>query len=155
MPKVTIYSDISGVPHTFLGITGNNGIEKRVGFAPEKPGIFGRGVINDDSRHEFQYFYDMEITDEQYTKLMKRIEADESNPPFYNLPVGAQCTVWAMDVLGDAGIINRSIAPNVKIKDQYIDFYSNIFGDEVGKVFGETLGSYVGYVQTIVHNPYT
>ena len=33
MPKVTIYSDISGVPHTFLGITGNNGIEKRVGFA--------------------------------------------------------------------------------------------------------------------------
>lgn len=32
MPKVTIYSDVIGTAHTFLGITDENGVEIKKGF---------------------------------------------------------------------------------------------------------------------------
>lgn len=36
MPKVTIYSDVIGIPHTFLGVTDKNGVEIKRGFGLEK-----------------------------------------------------------------------------------------------------------------------
>ena len=43
MPKVTIYTDTWGIPHTFLGITDSNGNTIYRGFGPKKAGALGRG----------------------------------------------------------------------------------------------------------------
>jgi len=52
MPRVTIYTDTWGIPHTFLGITDSNGNTIYRGFGPKKPGLWGEGVVKDDSGHE-------------------------------------------------------------------------------------------------------
>jgi hypothetical protein len=141
MPKVTIYSDIDGFPHSFLGTTDNDGNTIYRGFYPEKTGLAGKGQIKneinkDGKLHEFQYSKDIEITDEQYAKLVDRIEADKLNPPFYDLPAGSQCSVWVADVLADAGVIDNFINADVNLKEKYVNFYSNLFGDKIGKTFG-------------------
>lgn len=160
MPKVTIYSDIDGFPHSFLGTTDNDGNTIYRGFYPEKTGLAGKGQIKneinkDGKLHEFQYSKDIEITDEQYAKLVDRIEADKLNPPFYDLPAGSQCSVWVADVLADAGVIDNFINADVNLKEKYVNFYSNLFGDKIGKTFGGLLGTYIGWQQTLLYNPYT
>ena len=52
MPRVTIYTDTWGIPHTFLGITDSNGNTIYRGFGPKKPGLWGERVVKDDSGHE-------------------------------------------------------------------------------------------------------
>lgn len=105
MPRVTIYTDTWGIPHTFLGITDSNGNTIYRGFGPKKPGLWGEGVVKDDSGHEYQHAYEMDISQKQYEDLIENISKSAANPEKYNIFHGTQCTVWAMDMLYESGII--------------------------------------------------
>ena len=157
MPKVTIYTDIwgaDGIPHTFLGLTNSNGVEKRVGFAPRRTGLLGSGFVGDNSTHEYQHSYEIEISQEQYDNLDNAIKKSEMEPPYYNLPLGIQCTAWAMSMLQEAGIVDQPIAPDIDPKEFYGNFYGDIMGENFGRPFGEFIGDFAGYLQTIIYNPY-
>lgn len=145
MPKVTIYTDTWGadwIPHTFLGITDKNGNTIYRGFSPDKTGFWGNGSVKDDFNykqgkpHEFQHAYEIEISQEQYDALISAIKKSTNEYPFYDLPRGAQCTVWAMTMLQEAGIIDQPLIPDFK------------------KHNDGTLGIIDGFFQTLVYNPY-
>ena len=107
MPKVTIYTDTWGVPHTFLGVTDSDGNEIKRGFGPvESLSIVTDGKVYDDAGHEYQNSYSFDITQEQYDRLMTNIEQSAQNLGEYNALIGKQCTVWAMEMLCESGIIN-------------------------------------------------
>ena len=116
-----------GIPHTYLNIDGKN-----YGFAPIETGLTGNGKI-DIKDHEYNpdLTYTIQITDEQYNDLMNDIQVDIENPPFYNLPEGAQCTVWALEKLNDAGIVESGA--DIESEGSFLD----------------------GVKETLTYNPYT
>ena len=136
MAKVTIYTDTWGVPHTFLGVTDKNGVEIKRGFGPEKTGVWGSGKVFDDEWHDYQYSYEMNISPKQYDDLINNINKSSQNPNEYNLLRGSQCTVWAMDMLYDSGIIEPFV--NTFKPDANMGYY-NIPA---------------GFTQTLILNPY-
>lgn len=75
MPKVTIYTDTWGVPHTFLGLTDNNGTSKYRGFAPDTTGLFGNGLIRDEYNYEinalreYNFKFEFEVSNEKFNAL--------------------------------------------------------------------------------------
>ena len=104
--------------------------------------------------HEYQRAYEIEISQEKYEILRDIIEENKSRQIFYNLPLGIQCTVWTMNVLQEAGVINQFIKPNMNMAEFYGDFYSRVMGEELGRPFGEFIGNFTGVTQTLLYNPY-
>lgn len=68
--------------------------------------------------------------------MISAIKKSTNEYPFYDLPRGAQCTVWAMTMLQEAGIIDQPLIPDFK------------------KHNDGTLGIIDGFFQTLVYNPY-
>ena len=106
MASIRIFNDIKGIPHTFIGITDDNGNTIYRGFSPEKTGLLGVGSVKDEwdysknEEHESTtQSYEIQISNEQYQKAIDFIEYSQNNPPVYNLPAGAQCTIWVLEVL--------------------------------------------------------
>lgn len=142
MPSIRIYNDIKWIPHTFIGITDDNGNTIYRGFSPEKTGLLGTGSVKDENvdnkLHEFTTLsYEIQISNEQYQKAIDFIEYSQNNPPVYNLPAGAQCTIWALEVLEKGGIIS---VPHYMPK-----------GIEAA-IPGQFV---VGLFESIAYNPYT
>ena len=99
------------IPHTFLVVVDPIGVEKGYGFAPHQTGLFGEGVVHDDTNHPYDASSGkIDITQAQYDQLMAYINQP---PPPYALPFGAQCTTWALQGLADSGIIPSILAPNM------------------------------------------
>lgn len=104
---VEIRTDIGGsdgIPHTFLVVKNEAGepIYAR-GFAPEVTGLWGEGMIHNeiDSNgmvHESTISSGtLAVLDENgFDKLKTIISGYENNPPYYNLLLGSQCTVWTL-----------------------------------------------------------
>jgi hypothetical protein len=120
------------IPHTYLAII-DDGKDKPdyAGFSPIDIGLIDNGKIDRDF-HEYNKSLTktINITDQQYNSLMDFITQSEVNPPSYNLLSGAQCTVWATQALGEAGIIPKILTPDTDLG----------LGD---------------LVQTLMYNPYT
>ena len=49
MASIRIYNDIKGIPHTFIGITDDNGNTIYRGFSPEKTGLLGVSSVKDEA----------------------------------------------------------------------------------------------------------
>uniref|UniRef100_UPI0025886FA5 hypothetical protein n=2 Tax=Nitrosomonas TaxID=914 RepID=UPI0025886FA5 len=122
-----------GIPHTFIIVTGPDGIERGYGFAPRQPGTFtGDGKIYDDTNHEYNRTTGKISLDvDSYGRLMDYIQKSTENPPPYYLPYGSQCANWAFKAFTEAGIPALA-SPNI--------FPDNFLRD---------------LFETIVWNPYT
>ena len=102
-PRLIIYNDIVGLPHTFIGLLDEAGNEILRGFAPEATALKGKGKIFNENGHEYSSKIVISISKEQYQKALDFIEKSETNPPFYDLPNGVQCSVWAIELTNHIG----------------------------------------------------
>jgi len=127
------------IPHTFLVFNdGTN--EFGIGFAPEVTGLTGPGLLHDDYEHRYDASSgQLPLSEAQYNKLLEYVGKTAANPPYYNLPQGEQCTVWAVRGLVEAGVLSPYLAP-----------YPNN-----GDLTSAVLTQFAGFVQTLLFNPYT
>ncbi|QRR33346.1 hypothetical protein JNX00_17100 [Hydrogenophaga sp. YM1] len=136
MSSIELRVDVGGadwIPHTFIVVTGPDGLERGYGFAPAVSGqLTGEGKIFDDTAHEYSSTTGkIPIDAEGYLRLMEYVEKSTNNPPDYYLPYGAQCSNWAFLALTEAGI-DAAASPNL-VPDWFL---RDVF-------------------ETIVWNPYT
>lgn len=133
MPSVELRVHVSGVPHSFLIVTGPDGVEHGYGFAPlNHLELQGPGSIHDDTLSPYDSTTGkIELLNEDYNKLVDYISRSIDNPPPYDFFFGSQCADWATKGLIEAGI--PAIA------------WPNLFPDNLLQDLAETL----------VWNPYT
>lgn len=114
--SVRIMNDTSGMVHTFMVITGPDG-SYGYGFAPrEELTPFGPGRVFDDTYHEYTHEgATIPLTPTQYSLLAQFINHSIDNPPYYNF-LGQQCTVWVIQGLNQAGIVNSLYVPDISNK---------------------------------------
>ena len=95
-----------GRPHSFLVITGPDGIERGYGFAPHQSGeSSSAGWIFDDSSHEYNSTTGkLALSLDEYQRLTNYINKSIANPPPYSLLFGSQCANWAVNGLVVAGL---------------------------------------------------
>ncbi len=132
--ELRTYIGIGGdsiLPHTFLVTKDQYGNEQYWGFAPEETELIGPGQIDIEWHPYDSTSGQIPLTEQQYLNLLEGIAKSYTNPPEYNLPLGQQCTVWALNQLADADIIPQSITP---------------FLDDP---------ELLGIIQTLMFNPYT
>jgi hypothetical protein len=118
MPTVEFRMDVSGIPHTYIIVNNGAGATQMYGFAPAAEGhLWGVGHIYDESAsgqnggpHSWDYTTGpIDITPDQYNKMIDEINHAIANPPYYNLPASIlfssavnQCATWA-NHLADVG----------------------------------------------------
>ena len=93
MSSIEIRVDTGGkdyIPHTFIIVTGDDGVERGYGFAPAEHGsMTGPGNIFDDTDHEYNASTGkIPLTPDGYRDLMDFINRSRENPPDYYLPFG-------------------------------------------------------------------
>jgi len=122
MPTIEIRVDTcgtDGLPHTFIVIEHQNGETKGYGFGPLHSGdgnihFIDEGIVK-DTELNFEYQQSsgkLEISNEQYGKLMDYINRTTLNPPGYNIPAGVQCSTWVLRGLYEAGVIPSLLSPS-------------------------------------------
>jgi hypothetical protein len=116
-----------GIPHTFIVVTGPDGVERGYGFAPRDPGaLAGDGKIWDNTGHEYsQTTGKIPLDPDSYMRLMDYIQKSTENPPPYYLPYGSQCATWAFKALTEAGIPALA-SPNMFPDDFLRDLFETI-----------------------------
>jgi hypothetical protein len=111
MPSIEYRMDVTGIPHTYIVINNGAGVKQMYGFAPAVEGnLWGTGHIYDESvsgqngdAHLWDYSTGpIEVTAEQYNRVVNEINNAIANPPYYNLPASIsypdavnQCATWA------------------------------------------------------------
>ncbi len=111
-----------GVPHTFLHIIHPDGSEADYGLVPENGHLSDDGLIDvipippGSEGHEYNFSSKArELSDNQYTSLMKYINESIKTPPKYFLPGDwwpngefnkNNCTGWAVEAWQAAGLSN-------------------------------------------------
>jgi len=114
MPTIEFRIDVfgtDGIPHSFIKVDNGAGDVHIYGFGPKKEGsLWGPGTIS-DKRHEYQYSSrPIEVTPEQYNKMVEYITESINNPPYYNLPASIldngvnQCSQWINAIAKAGGI---------------------------------------------------
>ena len=102
------------IPHTFLKVTDSNGTTTYVGFAPQVTGLTGPGEIIDNINHAvFDSSGPIPLTPQAGALLQQYINNSIANPPYYDLPEGSQCAVWALNGLlyamtGNSNLLNST-----------------------------------------------
>ena len=107
MPSVELRIDVSGFPgHSFLVITGPDGVERGYGLYPaEKGSPSSDGIIKNDIEHPYDRTTGkIDLTNEGYQHLVDYINNSILYPPLYNVYFGSQCADWAVKGLVEAGI---------------------------------------------------
>ena len=116
MPTIEFRIDVlgrDGIPHSFITMDNGAGDKRNYGFGPaDGESLWGPGIISDNKDHEYQYSYGpIEVTPEQYNKMVEYITESINNPPYYNLPKSIldngvnQCSQW-VNAVAKAGGIN-------------------------------------------------
>ncbi len=123
---VEIAADVIGIPHSFIIVKDEAGkIVYARGFAPEVTGLWGEGHISNDWHESTTSSGTLAVLDEQGLAHLKDIiEGYSLNPPYYNLLLGSQCTVWSLRVLKDANIL--SFAPNTDFSMPLVDIMESL-----------------------------
>ncbi|MDK2127031.1 calcium-binding protein, partial [Parachitinimonas caeni] len=84
------------IPHTFLKITDVNGKETFVGFAPTETKLWNAGKIFDNDGHDANNSLGpLTLTEEEGKRLQQYVNDSIATPPYYTIPGGSQCAVWA------------------------------------------------------------
>jgi len=128
--SVELRVDVGGadyIPHSFLVVTGPDGIERGYGFAPREGGsLTGDGWIYDDTNHEYsETTGKIPLDDDSYGRLMDYINDSSDNPPPYYLPYGSQCANWAFRGLTASGV-SALVSPNM-LPDNFLrDLFETI-----------------------------
>ena len=118
MPTIEYRMDTTGIPHTYIVVNNGAGTQQMYGFAPATSGnLWGKGHIYDESvsgQDGGPHLWDhttgpIEVTADQYNRVVAEINKAIANPPYYNLPASIsfpnavnQCATWA-DHLADVG----------------------------------------------------
>ncbi|HQX81816.1 MAG TPA: calcium-binding protein, partial [Vicinamibacterales bacterium] len=118
MPSFEIRNDTSGlIPHTFIVVTGYDGIPKGWGFYPATSGRANdAGRLLDNTNH----FYtsssgSIQLSGMEYLRLMLFIEQTVDHPPPYSLVFGSQCATWAISAIVAAAAEGSSpLLPNLR-----------------------------------------
>jgi Ca2+-binding RTX toxin-like protein len=133
MLSVELRVDVTGIPHSFLVITGPDGIERGYGLVPNNEGRpQSPGNIQDDTQHPYDNTTGkIPLSTEGYNRLVDYINNSIQNPPPYDLFFGNQCGNWAVKGLVEAGLPALA-SPNL--------FPDNLLQD---------------LLETILWNPYT
>jgi hypothetical protein len=127
MMNVELRVDIGGgdfIPHTFIVVTGPDGVERGYGLAPLEHGsLTGSGWIYDDTNHEYSASTGKIPLDvDSYARLSSYIQESISNPPPYYLPYGSQCANWAFVALTKTGIpaiSSPNLSPDYFLRDLF------------------------------------
>jgi len=130
------------IPHTFLVVTGPDGVERGYGFAPEQTGLFGPGNVQNDTLHAYDAssgkFY---ISENQYNALKEYINRTDAVSPPYALPFGSQCTNWALAGLSEAGIIPSILGPRMEPSNIFFDFIQTLIFNPIWQKIGFELNN--------------
>ena len=146
-PKLVMYNDTNGVPHTFFKLVDENGTSTFSGFGPEGGKRFkGDGKISDDKDHEYSTKTEFDISKEQYEKAKAFIDKSKENPPYYDLPNGYQCSVWAIELTNEIGLTNFKIDPDGGILQSII---INPWELALAEKLGIALTDYLEFLESI------
>jgi hypothetical protein len=147
--EVMVDNGIGGdwIPHTYLKITDPDGTFSYAGFAPKETGLTGDGYINDEGHPFDTSSGPISISETEYNALKSIIDNATTNPPYYDLPYGVQCTAWALESLSDAGIIPSNLAPNTDKSEPIYDIAETIMFNPYTQAIG--FGLYNLYSDTI------
>ncbi len=105
--------------HTWLQINSPGGGMEAYGFYPAENSlgniIYGPGDVRVEPPGGVPSASSGEIaiTESQYEALKEYIEKSDITPPNYSIPLGSQCTNWALMALADADIIPRVLGPDM------------------------------------------
>ncbi|MDO8812808.1 MAG: calcium-binding protein [Gallionella sp.] len=138
------------IPHTFMQITGPDGTITTVGFKPLQDGsAFGPGQVANDAGHPYDASSGtIQITDEQYQKLMDYVNrSSNANPPLLYDLSGEQCASWVVNGLRDAGIVPAALAP------QGIPLYDTLVWNPYSQAIGFGVANLFNLAQTYVRPP--
>jgi hypothetical protein len=91
-----VMNDTGLPPHSFIILTGPDGIPHGYGLAPIRSDApIGSGLIWDNTTHPFtNSSAAIPLTPDQYSNLAQYINASISTQPDYNLFTGHECTNW-------------------------------------------------------------
>jgi hypothetical protein len=115
-------------PHSFLVITGPDGVAQSVGFSPVVHGaLSGPGNVTDDAGHPWdESSGSVEITQAQYRSLMNYIAATTTNPPDYSVFLGSQCSTWVVNALAQIGMAPDFWVPGMQPESVLADFVAPV-----------------------------
>src|SRR5882724_4467028 len=135
MSSIEIRTYVTGFPpHSFIVVTGPDGIEHGFGLVPLTPNSPNDvGHIQDDTDHRWDKSTGkIPLEDWQYQRVMDYIHESEANPPTYSAAFGSQCSTWAFMALFKADIPTSGIIPHMAPDGIIQDF-----------------------LETLIFNPYT
>jgi hypothetical protein len=160
-PSIQMRIDVQGMPHSFLSVTHPDGTITEYGLVPAVDGSpFNAGKIDitgpntPHREHEKSFVGEpVQLTTEQYDKLMNIINDAVVNPPEYVVTdsaggtsgnaegtSGHNCTGWAVQVWNEAGIPNQFAVTNTWVWMPYgqavAQFTKNTWGNVKGDVVG-------------------
>jgi Ca2+-binding RTX toxin-like protein len=147
--SVELRVDIGGhdyLPHSFLIVTGPDGIERGYGFGPLEDGnMVDYGWIKDNFDHERNTSTGKIPLDvDSYNRLVAYINKSIANPPPYNLFFGSQCANWAVKGLVEAGIpafASPNMFPDNFLRDVFESIvwnpYTQFLNIKVNDLFGQ------------------
>jgi len=104
--------------HSWIEITKPDGAKEAWGFYPQESDvgnmIYGPGDVRPESPGATPTATSgpIPITESQYRDLSQYIQQSDITPPNYSIPLGSQCTNWALMALAEAGIIPRVLGPD-------------------------------------------
>jgi hypothetical protein len=105
--------------HTWIQINKPDGTSEAYGFYPKTDSlgnmIYGPGDVKPEplGASPTGTSGPMPITESQYQELIQYIKQSDITPPNYSLPLGAQCTNWAIKALAESGIVPRVLGPDM------------------------------------------
>jgi hypothetical protein len=97
---VQLYNDVSDFPpHTFIVVTGPDGIPHGYGFAPSTPNSpLAPGQVFDNTGHSWDATSGpISLTGAEYSNLAAFINNSIAYPPYYNVAQGQECSAWAIE----------------------------------------------------------
>jgi Ca2+-binding RTX toxin-like protein len=122
-PTIEFRLDVTGTPHTYIVINNGSGVEQMYGFAPATAGqLWGKGKIYNEAisgkngrSHEHDYTTGpIQLTVEQYNRVVAEINRAIANPPDYNVLASIvypdavnQCATWANHLAKVGGFTDK------------------------------------------------
>ena len=139
-------------PHSFLVVTGPDGVERGYGFAPDPSGLVQPGHVQDDSNHASDVSSGkVEITQAQYWKLMDYIAVTTTNPPDYSVFQGSQCSTWVVNALAQIGMVPVLGVPDMQPSNILVDFVESLIFNPWMQAAGIEENNFLTGIQNLFH----
>jgi|GEM_PF-6047918 len=131
----------SPIPHTMLEVTTVSGDTRRFGLGPVEEAPAHQGVIFDDKTHPVTSSTEfMELSASEAAWLKDYINNAIAEPPYYSIPGGSQCAVWAIN-----GLLGAKTGMTLPTGDALYDLETGAMGPS----------ALLGVLTTTLINPYS